>query len=130
MSGHDALDLYAGVGLFSIPLARRFAEVTAVESGTGAVRDLRWNAEQAGVALTAILCSPDFLYLELTPGRLNDFELASRLSYFLWSTMPDATLFDLAKRGELGSAEAIHKQVDRMLNHPKARAFTESFTGQ
>jgi hypothetical protein len=82
------------------------------------------------VALTAILCSPDFLYLKLTPGRLNDFELASRLSYFLWSTMPDDKLLDLAKRGELSSAEAIHSQVERMLNHPKARAFTENFTGQ
>ncbi len=86
--------------------------------------------EALRVVLTAILCSPDFLYLKLTPGRLNDFELASRLSYFLWSTMPDAKLFDLAKRGELSSAEAIHGQVERMLNDTKARAFTENFTGQ
>jgi 23S rRNA (uracil1939-C5)-methyltransferase len=55
--GASALDLYAGVGLFSIPLARRFGEVTAVESGAGAVRDLRYNAEQAGVALTAAQAS-------------------------------------------------------------------------
>jgi hypothetical protein len=86
--------------------------------------------EALRVALTAVLCSPDFLYLKLTPGRLNDFELASRLSYFLWSTMPDPTLFDLAKRGELRSAEALHRQVERMLKDPRARAFTESFTGQ
>ena len=47
--GETALDLYAGVGLFSLPLARRFREVTAVESGAGAVRDLEFNAERAGL---------------------------------------------------------------------------------
>jgi 23S rRNA (uracil1939-C5)-methyltransferase len=49
--GESALDLYAGVGLFSLPLARRFRKVTAVESGTGAVRDLRFNAERAGLEI-------------------------------------------------------------------------------
>jgi hypothetical protein len=86
--------------------------------------------EALRVALTAVLCSPDFLYLKLTPGRLNDFELASRLSYFLWSTLPDEKLLDLAKRGELGGAEVLRGQVERMLNDPKAHAFTENFTGQ
>lgn len=51
--GETALDLYAGVGLFSVPLARRFAAVTAVDSGSTAVRDLVFNAERAGVAVTA-----------------------------------------------------------------------------
>jgi 23S rRNA (uracil1939-C5)-methyltransferase len=49
-TGETALDLYAGVGLFSLPLARRFQQVTAVESGGGAVRDLRFNAERAGLS--------------------------------------------------------------------------------
>ena len=63
-SGGSALDLYAGVGLFSIPMARRFAEVTAVESGAGAVRDLSWNAEQAGVKVTAMVESAaEYLHL-------------------------------------------------------------------
>jgi hypothetical protein len=86
--------------------------------------------EALRVALTAVLCSPDFLYLKLTPGRLGDFELASRLSYFLWSTMPDQKLLELAGRGELGRAEVLRAQVERMLSDPKARAFTENFTGQ
>jgi 23S rRNA (uracil1939-C5)-methyltransferase len=73
--GKTALDLYAGVGLFSIPLARRFAAVTAVESGAGAMRDLRWNTEQAGVNvsglqtaaaeyLTQVESPPDFVLLD------------------------------------------------------------------
>jgi 23S rRNA (uracil1939-C5)-methyltransferase len=48
--GETALDLYAGVGLMSLPMARRFRQVTAVESGAGAVRDLWFNAERAGLA--------------------------------------------------------------------------------
>jgi hypothetical protein len=86
--------------------------------------------EALRVALTAVLCSPDFLYLKLTPGRLDDFQLASRLSYFLWSTLPDQKLLDLAKKGALKGDAALRAQVERMLNDPKARAFTENFTGQ
>ena len=52
-AGESALDLFAGVGLFSLPLAKRFTKVTAVESGSGALRDLRFNAERAGVAVEA-----------------------------------------------------------------------------
>jgi len=74
-AGTTALDLYAGVGFFSIPLASRFGEVTAVESGAGAVRDMRWSAEQAGTTLAAVQASaadylarldrtPDFVLLD------------------------------------------------------------------
>jgi 23S rRNA (uracil1939-C5)-methyltransferase len=74
--GESALDLYAGVGLFTLPLARRFGAVTAVESGAGAVRDLRWNAERAGAAnvraeqqmaekyLESLAVAPDFVLLD------------------------------------------------------------------
>jgi len=73
--GETALDLYAGVGLFSLPLARRFASVTAVESGARAVRDLRFNAERAGISLAAeqgsaeglletVQSAPDFVLLD------------------------------------------------------------------
>lgn len=54
--------------------------------------------EALRLGLKAVLCSPDFLYVKLSPGRLIDFELACRLSYFLWSTMPDDTLLELAAK--------------------------------
>lgn len=82
------------------------------------------------VALKAVLCSPDFLYLAAPPGRLNDFDLASRLSYFLWSSTSDDTLTELAARGELGKPAVLRQQVERMLKDPKAAAFTVNFTGQ
>ena len=82
------------------------------------------------VGLTGILCSPDFLYLSATPGKLNDFDLAARLSHFLWSTTPDDTLLELAGRSELGKAVVLHQQVERMLNDPRAHSFTENFVGQ
>ncbi len=78
----------------------------------------------------AVLASPKFLYLREEPGPLNDHALASRLSYFLWSTMPDDTLLALATKGDLRKPDVLRAQVERMLNHPKARAFTENFTGQ
>ena len=79
------------------------------------------------VAYVAILCSPDFLYLKQHSGKLDDYELASRLSYFLWSSMPDETLFDLAASGRLSNPEELHRQVERLLKDPKARAFTHHF---
>lgn len=82
------------------------------------------------VALKAVLASPKFVYLREEPGPLNDYALASRLSYFLWSTMPDETLLELARSGKLHDSEVLYAQVERMLQHPKAEAFTENFTGQ
>lgn len=82
------------------------------------------------VALQAALCSPYFLYLDAEPGALDDFDLASRLAYFLWSSTPDDELTMLAAKGQLHQAEVLHGQVERLLNAPKATAFNESFTGQ
>ena len=91
------------------------------------------------IALRAILSSPHFLFRpELDPNPnaeapshpLNDFELASRLSYFLWSTMPDAALFEAARAGKLQDPAEIEKQVDRMLADPKADAIVNNFAGQ
>ena len=90
-----------------------------------------FSFEQAvRVGLTAILVSPDFLSLREKPGKLDDFALAARLSYFLWSTMPDAELLALAEKGRLSQPEALRGQVERMLKHPKAAAFAENFAGQ
>lgn len=82
------------------------------------------------VGLTAIMVSPDFLFLREKPGKLDDYALASRLSYFLWSTMPDDELLALAEKRKLAQPETLRGQVERMLKHPKALAFTENFVGQ
>ena len=76
-----------------------------------------------------MLVSPDFLYLQAAPGRLDDFALASRLSYFLWSTMPDEALLAAARSGRLHDPATLRAQVERMLGDAKAAAFTENFTG-
>lgn len=83
--------------------------------------------------LRAILASPHFLYLAEPhdPGQgpvrpVSDFELASRLSYFLWSSMPDGPLLDAARAGNLD----LEAQTRRMLRDPKVKEFTESFVTQ
>jgi hypothetical protein len=82
------------------------------------------------VGLMGVLLSPDFLFLREKPGKLDDFALASRLSYFLWSSMPDEELFKLAEQKKLADRETLRDQVERMLRDPKASAFTENFVGQ
>ena len=85
-------------------------------------------------ALQAVLVSPQFLYRverdRQADGRwpLSDHELAARLSYFLWSSLPDSELSRLADEGRLG--EQLRPQVRRMLADPKAAALVENFTGQ
>jgi len=79
-------------------------------------------------AYTAILSSPGFLFVEEAPGRLNDYALASRLSYFLWNSGPDDTLRALAERRELRQPEVLRAQTERLLNDPKSRRFIEAFT--
>ena len=90
------------------------------------------------VVLQAVLISPRFLLRIETPAdaadagayRIDDWDLASRLSYFLWSSMPDAELRDLARRGVLGDPDVLDAQVDRMLADPKADALGTSFAAQ
>ena len=87
------------------------------------------------LALTGILVSPHFLFrVELGPSdeefALNDYQLASRLSYFLWMSMPDNELLVLAEEGRLRTPETLRQQVRRMIADPKSQAFAEAFTGQ
>lgn len=82
------------------------------------------------VGLMGVMLSPEFLFLREKPGKLDDFALASRLSYFLWSTMPDEELLKLAEQKKLAEPETLRGQVERMLKDGKAAAFTENFTGQ
>ncbi len=86
--------------------------------------------EALRVGLKAILVSPRFLMLEEQPGKLDGHALAARLSYFLWSTAPDAELLTAAAKGDLTKPAVLRAQAERLLKHPKARAFTEDFTGQ
>jgi hypothetical protein len=77
------------------------------------------------LGLQAILCSPGFLYLNQGEGELDDHALASRLSYFLWSSQPDRTLLDLASKGKLKSQ--LDVQVARLLADPKSDRFVSHF---
>jgi hypothetical protein len=92
--------------------------------------------ERIKLMLKGILVSPDFLFrIEEPPASdklelLSDHELASRLSYFLWSSMPDPTLFQLAKEGHLQNEKVLLEQVERMLDDPKIRVFSKTFIGQ
>ena len=86
-------------------------------------------------AMLAVLCSKDFLYLvEGRPDepvrQVDDWELAARLSYFLWSTMPDGPLADAARSGTLHQREVLQSQVRRMLADPRIGRFTDSFARQ
>src|SRR5690606_23407898 len=86
-------------------------------------------------ALQAILISPKFLFrVEEVPdgnyGEISQYELASRLSYFLWSSMPDDELFALAEAGKLRDEGMLDAQIERMITDPKAEALAENFVGQ
>ena len=69
-------------------------------------------------ALKGVLISPEFLFLRERPGKLDDFALANRLSYFLWSTMPDDELSKLAEQQKLSQPEALRQQVASISRSP------------
>ncbi|WP_145089567.1 DUF1592 domain-containing protein [Rosistilla carotiformis] len=101
------------------------SEIEAGESFNDAVKS----------AMTAILCSKSFLFLaegdeNSDRATLNDWEIASRLSYLLWSTMPDDELFSLAEQGKLRDPMELDRQVERMLADPRGQKFSDSFSAQ
>jgi hypothetical protein len=125
--------------------ARRAFRRPATEAEIARLVKLYQIAESKGepfnvamrLPLKAILVSPHFLFrieddpkAPATSRDLNDFELATRLSYFLWSSMPDDELFRLADQGELKKPEVMKAQVLRMLQDPKSQALTQNFAAQ
>lgn len=82
------------------------------------------------IPLRSMLGAPSFLLFDSEPGRLDDFALANRLSYFLWRSMPDEELFELADAGKLSDPEILAAQVERMLDDEKSERFVKDFIGQ
>ncbi len=112
----------------------RYLRVVSAARGRGRSFD-----SAVALGMQAILVSPDFLFRierdepNASAGSIHpisQYELASRLSYFLWSSMPDRELLRSAGEGSLRNPEVMRQQVRRMLNDPKANAFVENFTGQ
>lgn len=103
-------------------------------------RGVRAGGFDAGIrkAVTAILASPEFLYRFASPKNalpgsnreLNDFELASRLSFFLWSSIPDDELLDAAEQGRLHDPKVLAAEVKRMLADKHARSLVTDFAFQ
>ncbi len=89
--------------------------------------------------IESMLMSPKFLFVVFTPPNsqdpnddfvLDNYQLASRLSYFLWNTVPDERLYQLAKSGVLTNAETLQSEVQRMLRDPKSESFVQAFTNE
>lgn len=90
-------------------------------------------------ALQRILVDPEFIYrseiepaqvAEGEPYKISELELASRLSFFLWSSIPDEELIKLATENRLSDPQVMRQQVQRMFADPRSKAFVENFTGQ
>ena len=118
---------------------RRPLPETSLEAPLAAVGDLEGKplVNVLKREMKAALMSPAFLHrgllVEGEPGTqqaVDDFELAERLSYFLWADMPDAALLEAAKSGTLSDPEVLEAQVIRLLESPKARSLSEVFASQ
>ena len=127
---------------FAVRAYRRPVQPKEVDDLFGLYMLARKNGESyergLQVAVTGALVNPNFLFRLELDGRdsdgdtewIGDYALASRLSYFLWGSMPDAELFDLAERGLLRNEEVLNQQVERMVNDPKAKGLVDGFAGQ
>jgi hypothetical protein len=74
-----------------------------------------------------VLASPDFVFVDEAPGRLDDYALATRLALFLWNSSPDEALRQRAARGELHRPDVLRAETDRMLADPKSKRFVGAF---
>jgi mono/diheme cytochrome c family protein len=123
-------------------LARRAYRRPVTDDDLAPVMNLYAEARKKGSfdtgieqGLRLILASPKFLFrTEVAPAagvaRVTDLELASRLSFFLWSSIPDDTLLSLAGAGKLSQPAVLEQQVRRMLEDPKSRALVDNFASQ
>ncbi|MEM7395837.1 MAG: DUF1592 domain-containing protein, partial [Verrucomicrobiota bacterium] len=105
---------------------KRYADYTLakIEAGTPFTESMK-------KVTSAIFSSPLFLFrFNTTEKQHADFQLASRLSYFLWSSTPDAELLELAARGELTKPDVLTSTIDRMLADPKVERFLDTFPAQ
>jgi hypothetical protein len=113
------------------------AEVARLVAVSDKARDAGYTPGQSlQFAIEAMLVSPEFLFrIEHDPkpgvaGRVSDIELASRLSYFLWSSMPDDELLKLGETNRLHDPAVLDAQVKRLISDPKSSALAENFAGQ
>ena len=103
-------------------------ELSPIESMVNRKQDEGLEPLQAlQLGFQTILCSTSFLYLDENSGQLNDYALASRLSYFLWSTAPDSELLTLAEQNKLSKSVVLRGQVKRMLRNSKSNRFANNF---
>ena len=106
----------------------RQGELSPIESMVNRKLDEGLEPLQAlQLGFQTILCSTSFLYLDENSGKLNDYALASRLSYFLWSTAPDSELLTLAEQNKLSKSVVLRGQVKRMLRNSKSNRFANNF---
>ena len=120
-----------GLKVFRRPLTE--TEVTRYSKLFAAEADAQHDFYKgAQLALEGMLQSPAFLFRVENPAepKWRPYEAAGRLSYFIWDSMPDETLFRAAAAGELDSRAAIEKQARRMLDDPKARRFVDEFVSE
>ena len=122
------------VAAFGPRAFRRALSAEAIEKyaalADGPLDEGRTFLDALRVPLAAILTAPEFLFQSNDGATLDDFALASRLSYFLWRSMPDDTLLELARRGALTDGDIIDQQIERMLADPKSHRFIKDFAGQ
>ncbi|RFC47985.1 MAG: Protein of unknown function DUF1592/DUF1588/DUF1587/DUF1595/DUF1585/Planctomycete cytochrome C [Verrucomicrobia bacterium] len=131
-------DPAAGVDALIARFARRVFRRPETPEQIAPYRDLALAALRAGDPLPdalkagyrAILCSPRFLTFVEAPGKLDDHAIATRLSYCLWVSPPDAKLLELAAAGKLTEPNVLATEIDRLLADRKSQRFIESFTGQ
>jgi hypothetical protein len=142
--GADSSDLEYARQIFARFLPRAYRRLVTAAEVEAQVRQVQAMQEKHGksfsdavrATVAGVLVSPAFLFLDepagtdSQPRALSDYELANRLSYYLWSTLPDAQLTKLADQKQLHDPGVLRAEVKRLLADPRARQFVENFVGQ